>query len=139
MEFAHTMVRVHDLKASLHFYIEQLGLKEIKRHDHEKGRFTLVFVGTGPDAPLIELTHNWDDAAPYEVGRQFGHIAFWVDDLYATCEALQAKGVTLLRPPRDGHLAFIRSPENTSIELLQRGERLPVKAPWDTMPNAGTW
>ena len=139
MRYLHTMVRVTDLDASLDFYCRKLGLKELRRVDVEAGRFTLVFLGApeNPDAQ-VELTHNWD---PEELtgGRNFGHLAYAVDDIYATCERLQDAGVTILRPPRDGRMAFIRSPDGISIELLQDGAALPLKEPWASMPNVGTW
>ena len=146
MRYMHTMVRVSDLDASLRFYCEGLGLKEISRMDSEKGRFTLIFLAAPGDSdrartsksPMIELTYNWDPEA-YDGGRNFGHMAFRVDDIYATCERLQAAGVTINRPPRDGHMAFVRSPDNISIELLQRGDALPAREPWASMENTGTW
>jgi len=141
MRFLHTMLRVRDLDAALGFFVGQLGLREIRRKDSEKGRFTLVFLGTGVagDGAEIELTHNWDQAEPYPTGRFFGHLAFAVDDVYDTCERLRASGVAILRPPRDGHMAFIKSPDGHSIELLQRGESLPPREPWASMPNQGDW
>lgn len=139
MEFLHTMLRVRDLDAALHFFCDLLGLREIRRRDSERGRFTLVFVATGPDAPQIELTHNWDQAEAYTVGRSFGHVAFAVDDIYATCRRLMEGGVTINRPPRDGRMAFVRSPDAQSVELLQRGEPLPAQQPWASMPNTGEW
>ena len=141
MRFLHSMIRVYDLDAALHFFCELLGMKEVRRRDHEGGRFTLVFLSTGAegDAAMIELTHNWDEPAPYDGGRNFGHLAFAVDDIYATCEKLQANGVTILRPPRDGRMAFVRSPDEISVELLQRGEPLAKQEPWASMPNSGSW
>lgn len=141
MKFLHTMLRVRDLDASLKFFVVQLGLIEKRRHTNEKGRFTLVFLGTGAagDAAEIELTHNWDEVEPYATGRFFGHLAFEVDDIYATCQKLQSAGVTILRPPRDGHMAFVKSPDQQSIELLQRGNALPPAEPWASMPNTGSW
>jgi lactoylglutathione lyase len=139
MRYLHAMVRVLNLETSLDFYINKLGLKEIKRTEHEKGRFTLIFLTTGPNEPMIELTYNWDETTPYSVGRNFGHLAFEVDDIYRFCENLQAKGVTILRPPRDGYMAFIRSPDKISIELLQKGVALTPKEPWISMPNIGEW
>jgi lactoylglutathione lyase len=141
MRFLHTMVRVRDLDAALDFFVNKLGLRELRRKDHEKGRFTLVFLGTGdPSDPAeVELTHNWDQEEPYSVGRNFGHLAFAVDDIYATCERLQSSGVTILRPPRDGHMAFVRSPDQISVELLQKGDALPAKEPWLSMPSQGEW
>jgi len=140
MRFLHTMVRVHDLDAALAFFTV-LGLKETRRRDHEGGRFTLVFLSTDdPEDPAeVELTHNWDQDEPYSQGRNFGHLAFAVDDIYGICERLQAHGVTINRPPRDGRMAFVRSPDGISVELLQRGEALPLKAPWVDMPSVGSW
>ncbi|MBS0287568.1 MAG: VOC family protein [Proteobacteria bacterium] len=139
MRYLHTMVRVLDLEKSLDFYVNKLGLKLIRRTDYEKGRYTLVFVATGPNEPSIELTHNWDQNEPYTVGRNFGHIAYEVENIYEYCEALQRKGITILRPPRDGRMAFIRSPDNVSIELLQKGEALAPQEPWVSMQNTGEW
>ena len=146
MKFLHTMVRVSDLDASLRFYCQQLGLIEVKRVEVETGRFTLVYLAAPEDeqraheeqAPLIELTWNWDPE-DYEGGRNFGHLAFRVDDIYVTCQQLTAAGVTINRPPRDGHMAFVRSPDGISIELLQRGEALPIREPWQSMANSGSW
>lgn len=141
MRFLHTMIRVYDLDAALDFFCEGLGLREVRRRDHEKGRFTLVFLETGAegDAAQIELTYNWDQDAPYSGGRNFGHLAFAVDDIYATCAHLQKRGVTISRPPRDGRMAFVRSPDQISIELLQRGDALPPAEPWASMPSVGEW
>lgn len=141
MRFLHTMLRVRDLDAALGFFVGQLGLRELRRTDHEKGRFTLVFLGTGAegDAAQIELTHNWDQSEPYSVGRSFGHLAFAVEDLYATCARLRDAGVTIHRPPRDGHMAFVKSPDGHSVELLQRGASLPPAEPWLSMPSVGEW
>ncbi len=141
MRFLHAMMRVRDLDASLAFFCGQLGLKEVRRRDHEKGRFTLVFLETGKegDAAQLELTYNWDQEAPYGGGRNFGHLAFEVDDIYALCTSLQESGVTILRPPRDGRMAFVRSPDEISVELLQRGEALPPAEPWASMPSTGEW
>ncbi len=146
MRYLHTMVRVSDLEASLNFYCDLLGMKEVRRRDHDKGRFTLVFLAAPEDtdsaassqSPLLELTHNWDPES-YSGGRNFGHLAFAVDDIYALCQRLQDSGVTINRPPRDGHMAFVRSPDNISIELLQKGEPLPSCEPWLSMPNTGEW
>lgn len=139
MRYLHTMVRVSDLDASLDFYCSKLGLKEIRRHDHEAGRFTLVFLAPeGQEDAQLELTYNWDPEA-YGEGRNFGHVAYEVDDIYAKCQALMDAGVTINRPPRDGKMAFIRSPDNISIELLQRGDALPPKEPWASMENTGKW
>jgi lactoylglutathione lyase len=145
MEYLHTMVRVTDLKATIAFF-ELLGLVEVRRVDNDKGRYTLVFLAAPGDlerakadqAPLVELTHNWDPEA-YTGGRNFGHLAYRVDDIYATCAKLQAAGVTINRPPRDGHMAFIRTPDLISIELLQKGGSLPAAEPWASMPNTGVW
>lgn len=139
MKFLHTMLRVKDLDAALHFYVNQLGLVEVSRKDNEKGRFTLVFLGPTAHEPLVELTYNWDNTEPYGTGRFFGHLAFGVENIYATCERLQKMGVDILRPPRDGHMAFIKSPDGASVELLQLGEALPPQAPWNTMENQGSW
>jgi lactoylglutathione lyase len=146
MEYLHTMVRVSDLRESLDFYCGKLGLVEIDRKESEKGRFTLVFLAAPGDAeeartakaPLIELTYNWDPET-YGGGRNFGHLAYRVDDIYALCRDLMDKGVTINRPPRDGHMAFIRSPDGISIELLQKGEALAPAEPWASMPNTGAW
>ncbi len=133
------MVRVSNLEQSLDFYCNKLGLKQVRRIDHEAGRFTLVFVAAeGQEDCAIELTYNWDPEQ-YTGGRNFGHIAYEVDDIYATCARLRDAGVTINRPPRDGKMAFIRSPDSISIELLQKGEALPKAEPWASMPNTGTW
>lgn len=138
IEYLHTMIRVRDLDAALAFFA-LLGLSEQRRHDAPAGRYTLVFLATEPGAPELELTHNWDNTEPYSGGRNFGHLAYAVDDIYAMCERLQSGGVKILRPPRDGRMAFVRSPDQISIELLQRGEALPVREPWASMPNHGEW
>ena len=139
MRYLHTMVRVSNLENSLDFYCNKLGLKEVKRMDHEAGRFTLVFVAAeGQEDCAIELTHNWDPEQ-YTGGRNFGHVAYEVDDIYALCARLRDLGVTINRPPRDGKMAFIRSPDNISIELLQKGAALPKAEPWASMPNTGSW
>ena len=146
MQYLHTMVRVTDLDASLAFYCDGLGMVETRRFDHEKGRFTLVFLAAPDDveranqdqAPLLELTYNWDPEE-YSGGRNFGHLAFRVDDIYALCDHLQSQGVVINRPPRDGHMAFVCSPDGISVELLQRGEALPDREPWLSMPNTGQW
>jgi lactoylglutathione lyase len=132
------MIRVRDLDAALGFF-SLLGLQVQRRHDVPAGRFTLVFLATEPGAPEVELTHNWGHDEDYSVGRNFGHLAYAVDDIYAMCERLQAGGVTILRPPRDGRMAFVRSPDRISIELLQRGEALPAREPWVSMANQGEW
>jgi lactoylglutathione lyase len=139
MKYLHTMVRVGDLEQSLRFYRDLLGLRELRRIDNERGRFTLVFLAApgNPDAQ-VELTFNWDPET-YTMGRAFGHLAYEVDDIYALCAKLAAAGVTINRPPRDGHMAFVRSPDNVSIELLQKGASLPPTEPWMSMPNTGTW
>jgi lactoylglutathione lyase len=139
MKYLHTMVRVTDLEHSRRFYCDALGLRELRRMDNEKGRFTLVFLAApDDDAAQVELTYNWD-AQSYTGGRNFGHLAYQVEDIYATCARLMQQGVTINRPPRDGHMAFIRSPDHISIELLQRGEALPPQEPWLSMPNIGEW
>lgn len=146
MRYLHTMVRVSDLDASLDFYSRVFGMKEVRRTENEKGRYTLVFLAAPGDeasaragaAPCLELTYNWDPEA-YGEGRNFGHLAFEVDDIYETCARLQAEGVTINRPPRDGYMAFIRSPDNISIELLQKGGALAPAEPWASMPNTGHW
>ena len=141
MRYLHTMLRVRDLEAALAFFVGRLGLRELRRKDSEKGRFTLVFLGTGTadDPAQIELTYNWDQQEPYPTGRFFGHLAYEVDDIYATCARLQDAGVAILRPPRDGHMAFIKSPDGQSVELLQRGPALPKQEPWASMPSQGEW
>ncbi|TCV62245.1 lactoylglutathione lyase [Neorhizobium sp. R1-B] len=146
MRYLHTMVRVKDLDASLHFYKTVFGLDEIRRIENEKGRFTLVFLAARDDvdaakqnqAPCLELTYNWD-TEDYTGGRNFGHLAYEVDNIYDLCKHLQDSGITINRPPREGRMAFIRSPDGISIELLQKGESLPVAEPWASMPNTGAW
>ena len=139
MRYLHTMVRVTNLEASLEFYCGALGLHEIRRKESPKGRFTLVFLAApGDESAQIELTYNWDPEV-YQGGRNFGHVAYQVDDIYALCAKLRDRGVTINRPPRDGHMAFVRSPDNISIELLQRGDPLPPQEPWLSMPNTGVW
>ncbi|WP_298914232.1 lactoylglutathione lyase [uncultured Algimonas sp.] len=152
MDYLHTMVRVADIDAALDFYCGALGLEEISRKDSQGGRFTLIFLAAPGDAsaaretkaPMVELTYNWppEDGSPPEIyarGRNFGHLAYRVDDIYAACERLQAKGVTINRPPRDGRMAFVRSPDGISIELLQKDEALPPRSPWAEMDNSGHW
>jgi lactoylglutathione lyase len=141
MRFLHTMLRVRDLEASLTFFVGQLGLVETRRLQNEPGRFTLVFLASGAsgDQAEIELTHNWDETEAYATGRFFGHLAFEVEDIYAVCHRLQLAGVAILRPPRDGRMAFVKSPDQQSIELLQRGGALPPAEPWVSMPNQGSW
>jgi len=147
MRYLHTMVRVSNLEQSLDFYCRVFGMREVRRTDNPQGRFTLVFLAAPDDeahgagankAPLLELTYNYDPEA-YGEGRNFGHLAFEVDDIYATCARLAAEGVTINRPPRDGRMAFVRSPDNISIELLQKGEALAPAEPWTSMPNTGKW
>ena len=139
MRYLHTMVRVTDLDESLRFYCDLLGLKEIRRKEVPQGGFTLVFLATGEGEPEIELTYNWDSSEVYDGGRNFGHLAYEVDDIHATCQHLQDNGVTILRPPRDGHMAFVRSPDNISIELLQKGGSKEPIEPWKSMANKGEW
>ena len=146
MQYLHTMIRISDIAASLRFFCDGLGLSEVRRYDSESGRFTLIFLAATDDmdaartqkAPLIELTYNWDPE-DYTGGRNFGHLAYRVDDLYALCTRLQDLGITIHRPPRDGHMAFIKSPDGISIELLQSGDALPPSEPWLSMPNIGSW
>lgn len=139
MKYLHTMVRVTDLEKSLAFYVDALGLAEVHRVDVEAGRFTLCFLAApGDESAQIELTHNWD-AEEYSGGRNFGHVAYQVDNIYETCQRLMDKGVTINRPPRDGHMAFVRSPEGVSVELLQKDGSLPVEEPWASMENIGEW
>jgi len=146
VQYLHTMVRVANLDESLDFYCNKLGLRELRRREDEAGRYTLVFLAAPDDlahaqsvqAPLVELTWNWDEHA-YQGGRNFGHLAYRVDDIYATCDRLMKAGVTINRPPRDGFMAFVRSPDGISIELLQRGDRKPPQEPWASMPNTGAW
>ncbi|HEY8386119.1 MAG TPA: VOC family protein [Porticoccaceae bacterium] len=147
MRYLHTMVRVSNLEQSLDFYCNKLGLVEVSRYDNEAGRFTLVFLAAPGDveaakrdtSPLLELTYNWDPEPPYGEARNFGHVALEVDDIYAVCQQLLDAGVTINRPPRCGHMAFIRSPDLISIELLQKGDPLPAAEPWQSMPNTGHW
>ena len=139
MKYLHTMVRVTDLEASLDFYCEKLGLQETRRREDKNGRYTLVFLSApGDEDAQVELTYNWDPE-PYTGGRNFGHLAYEVSDIYATCEQLMAGGVTINRPPRDGRMAFVRSPDQISIELLQKGDALELKEPWVSMQNTGEW
>jgi len=147
MEYLHTMVRISDVEASLDFWCNKLGLKEIRRSESEQGRYTLIFLAAPGDeararsdanAPMVELTYNWDPET-YTGGRNFGHLAYRVDDIYATCQRLMDGGVTINRPPRDGRMAFVRSPDNISIELLQKGQARPKQEPWASMPNTGSW
>ena len=139
MKYLHTMVRVTDIDKSLDFYCNKLGLAELRRYDSEQGRFTLVFLAApGDDEAQVELTHNWDPEQ-YDEGRNFGHLAYEVDDIYDLCQSLMDAGVTINRPPRDGHMAFVRSPDNISIELLQKGDALPAAEPWASMHSVGHW
>lgn len=146
MNYLHSMIRVSDLDQTLDFFCRKLGFTEVSRSEHEKGRFTLVFLAAPGDleaarqkkAPLVELTYNWDEQG-YRGGRNFGHLAYRVEDIYALCGKLKQAGVTINRPPRDGHMAFIKTPDGISIELLQAGESLPPKEPWASMSNTGTW
>ena len=139
MKYLHTMVRVANIDASIDFYCDNLGLTELKRYESEKGRFTLVFLAAPDDEEAqVELTHNWDPEE-YDEGRNFGHLAYQVDNIYETCQKLMDAGVTINRPPRDGHMAFVRSPDNISIELLQRGDSLPQEEPWASMKSEGHW
>jgi len=154
MEYLHTMIRISEVEASLRFFCEGLGLKELRRVDNEKGKFTLIFLASPDDLersglkgdeyplpsglPMVELTHNWDETG-YEGGRNFGHLAYRVRNVYETCQRLMDMGVTINRPPRDGYMAFVRSPDNISVELLQRGDRLPPEEPWASMENEGVW
>lgn len=141
MRYLHTMLRVRDLDAALDFFVTKLGLQEQRRSVHEAGRFTLVFLGSGAadDTAQIELTYNWDQKDPYPTGRFFGHLAFQVDDIYATCARLREAGVVIHRPPRDGRMAFVKSPDGQSVELLQKGPALPPSEPWTSLPNIGEW
>ncbi|MGG7517465.1 VOC family protein [Allorhizobium undicola] len=146
MRYLHTMVRVENLDASLHFYCTLMGLSEVRRIENEKGRFTLVFLAADEDlaaardnkAPCLELTYNWD-SEHYTGGRNFGHLAYEVDDIYGFCQNLQDNGITINRPPRDGHMAFVRSPDGISFEILQKGQALAPREPWASMPNTGSW
>jgi lactoylglutathione lyase len=147
MQYLHTMIRVTDLNDSLHFFCDLLGLVKTRQYDSEEGRFSLIFLAAPEDeelakereAPLLELTHNWDPQDEYTNGRAFGHLAFQVDDIYALCKKLQDNGVTINRPPRDGYMAFVKSPDNISIELLQKGDSLTPAEPWASMENSGDW
>ena len=146
MQYLHTMIRITDVDASLDFFCDKLGLVQVSRDDREKGRYSLIFLAAPEDverakedkAPMVELTYNWDPE-DYSGGRNFGHLAFRVDNIYDTCQRLMDGGVTINRPPRDGRMAFVRSPDNISIELLQKGDALPAADPWESMPNTGEW
>jgi len=141
MKYLHTMVRVTDIDESLKFYCDGLGLEEVRRSDNEGGRYTLVFLrAPGDSGGEVELTYNWDpDPEPYGMGRAFGHLAYHVENIYETCDHLQKMGIVINRPPRDGHMAFVRSPDKVSIELIQQGDALPAQEPWSSMPNTGQW
>ena len=139
MKYLHTMIRVQNLESALDFYKDKLEMIEVRRREVPEGRFTLVFLSTGPGDSTIELTYNWDQEEPYTAGRNFGHLAYSVENIYQLCEDLQNKGVTILRPPRDGKMAFIRSPDQISVELLQEGDPLPPQEPWLSMPSQGEW
>jgi len=141
MRYLHTMIRVRDLPAALHFFCEGLGLTKVRQRDHEQGRFSLIFLGEhgDGDSPQIELTHNWDHTEAYPGGRNFGHVAYEVENVYAACQRLIDAGYTISRPPRDGRMAFVRSPDLISVELLQRGDALAPAEPWTSMPNVGEW
>ncbi|MFT5730414.1 MAG: lactoylglutathione lyase [Desulforhopalus sp.] len=139
MKFLHTMVRVKNLTESIEFFSNKLGLVETRRKDYEDGRFTLLYLATKSGEPEVELTYNWDQETDYSDGNNFGHLAFSVENIYDYCQMLMDKGVTILRPPRDGHMAFIRTPDQISIEFLQEGEKLPTQEPWASMENQGTW
>lgn len=139
MKFLHTMIRVKDLDRSLHFYTNLLGLIETRRMEVSAGRFTLVYLATAPGEPEVELTYNWDQEEEYSSGRNFGHLAFSVENIYEVCQRLQDGGVTILRPPRDGRMAFVRCPDQISIEFLQKGDALAPQSPWNEMENTGSW
>jgi lactoylglutathione lyase len=143
MRYLHTMLRVRDLPAAIRFFCAGLGLVEVRRRDYEAGRYTLVFLSEpgapAGDSPQLELTHNWDHTEVYPGGRNFGHVAYEVDDIYAACQRLIDAGYAISRPPRDGRMAFVRSPDMVSVELLQRGDALAVREPWTSMPNVGEW
>lgn len=139
MRYLHTMLRVRDLDAAIDFFVNKLGLKELRRRESAQGRFTLVFLCAENEDAQIELTYNWDEKEPYGTGRFFGHLAYEVDDIYATCERLRSQGVVIHRPPRDGRMAFVKSPDGHSIELLQSGHALSPREPWSSMPNTGEW
>ena len=139
MKYLHTMIRVQNLDSALDFFIDKLGMKEVRRKEVPEGKFTLVFLAADDNESQLELTYNWDHNEPYSGGDNFGHVAYSVENIYDYCEKLEKKGVTILRPPRDGKMAFIRSPDQISIELLQQGEPLPIKEPWASMKNQGKW
>jgi lactoylglutathione lyase len=139
MKFLHSMVRVQDLERAIDFFVNKLGLIEMRRKEFQDGRFTLVYLATSPREPEVELTYNWDQQEPYSSGRNFGHLAFSVENIYAVCKRLMESGVTISRPPRDGKMAFVRSPDNISVELLQAGTPLSPEEPWKSMPSVGEW
>jgi lactoylglutathione lyase len=139
MKYLHTMIRVKDLDAALDFFVNKLGLVETRRKDVPQGKFTLVFLATAPGEPEVELTYNWGQEEPYSVGRNFGHLAYRVDNIYELCSKLQEQGVAILCPPRDGYMAFVRSPDDISVELLQEGGPLPPQEPWASMPTQRDW
>ena len=147
MRFVHTMIRITDIEESLDFWVNKMGLVETRRHDNEAGKFTLIFLAAPQDedsarnthAPELELTYNWGSDEVYETGRSWGHLAYRVPDIYAKCQELMDKGVVINRPPRDGNMAFVKSPDNVSIELIQEGEALPIQEPWASMANSGSW
>ena len=139
MRYLHTMLRVLDVDRALDFYVTKMGLVELPRHENEGGRYTLIFLAADENDPPVELTYNWDETEPYGTGRFFGHLAYEVDNIYDYCAKLQEQGVDILRPPRDGRMAFIKSPDGHSIELLQKGDALPIQEPWASMPNQGSW
>ena len=139
MKYLHTMIRILDADAALDFFVNKMGMKEIRRSVNESARYTNYFLAADDDDPPLELTHNWDETEPYATGRFFGHLAYQVDNIYEFCANLQAQGVDILRPPRDGNMAFVKAPDGQSIELLQKGDPLPPAEPWLSMPNQGSW
>ena len=139
MKYLHTMIRVQNLESALDFFINKLGMMEVRRKEVPEGKFTLVFLAANEDEPPLELTYNWEQSEPYSSGENFGHVAYGVENIYEFCEKLQNDGVTILRPPKDGKMAFIRSPDQISVELLQIGEPLPIQEPWASMKNQGKW
>ena len=147
MRFVHTMIRITNIEESLDFWVGKIGLVELRRYENEAGKFTLIFLAAPKDeahaqdhhAPELELTYNWDSDEVYETGRSWGHLAYRVDDIYATCQKLMNAGVTINRPPRDGRMAFVKSPDNVSIEFIQEGDALPLQEPWQSMENTGSW
>ena len=139
MKYLHTMIRVQNLESALDFFINKLGMMEVRRKEVPEGKFTLVFLAASEDEPPVEMTYNWEQREPYSSGENFGHVAYGVENIYNFCEKLQNAGVTILRPPKDGKMAFIRSPDQISVELLQIGDSLPIQEPWASMKNQGTW